>query len=646
MPIVDARETALNMIAASENYTPNQIIDLLKSADNEYANESESFIEDNEYDALRLIAQRLSPTDEYFLGVGSEVRGGKVKLPFQMGSLDQVEIGDIEEWVRKNNLQEEEIVATDKMDGTSALIVYNKGGFPQIAYSRGNGTEGADISRHIFKIKNVPEQLTSQQPMTIRAEVELTESAFLELREKIKSSSGKKYKNARNMVAGIMNSSERPDFVYDYLSVIAYQIIGVDTINKAQMLARLSDNGFQVTPRWRFLGKELNDKMLAEYLNKRRDDTDYAIDGLVLDVNSISKRQEMNPTRDTLNPAYSIKYKVADADNTAIATVKSVTWNVSKHGYLKPQVNLEPFELCGVTISNATGFNARFILDNAIGSGAKVRMTRSGDVIPFIQEVVLGAKNVTCGMPDNMDECEWNETGVDLVLKEGNDEVSIRQSIDFFEKIEAPLLKEGNVRKLFNAGYDTPAKIIHDASKQDLINILGENGKKVFAGLELKLNNIPVHKLMGAFSTERGMGVRKFKKLEKAIGQDALAAGSFSLWDVLSVDGFETKSAGKAIAVGREFVEFLTYIDGHYSFEEVKDTSGGSLEGQKICMTGFRDKDMSVAIEAAGGEIQSGVSGKTTLLVCKDPTSNSGKVKKAKDKGVKVISIDEMRDML
>jgi NAD-dependent DNA ligase len=383
MPASDERNIALNMLNNPNEYHVEFIISTLRTADTMYHNDEESYFEDNEYDALRLIAQRLAPTDEYFLGIGSEVRGGKVKLPFEMGSLDQVEIGEIEDWVRKNNLQDEEIIVTDKMDGTSALIVYNQNGEAQIAYSRGNGTEGADISRHIFKIKNVPKRLPNCLKMTIRAEVELTETAFAKLRTIVFKSDGTPYKNARNMVAGIMNSSERPDIVYDYLTVIAYQIVGEEDINKAQMLARLSDNGFQVTPFWRFLGKELNDEMLADYLNERRSKTDYAIDGVVLDVNSTSKRQEMNPTRDTLNPAYSIKYKVADESNLAIATVKGVNVALSKHGYIKPTIEIEPTELVGVTVRNCTGFNMKFIYDNKIQPGCKIKITRSGDVIPY-----------------------------------------------------------------------------------------------------------------------------------------------------------------------------------------------------------------------------------------------------------------------
>ena len=106
---------------------------------------------------------------------------------------------------------------------------------------------------------------------------------------------------------------------------------------------------------------DLNDADLTKYLNKRRKGNDYAIDGLVIEVDDAKKRAKINPTRDSLNPEYARKFKVADASNLAVAKVIEVQWNISKDGYLKPRVKIEPTELVGVTVQHATGFNAKFI---------------------------------------------------------------------------------------------------------------------------------------------------------------------------------------------------------------------------------------------------------------------------------------------
>lgn len=372
------------LLGTYEDYDFDTILEVLKAADDLYYNDQQSFIEDNEYDALRRYAERLQPHHSYFTGVGSEVRGGKVKLPYQMGSLDQVEVGEIADWVKANALEKEEIIITDKLDGTSAMLIYDEKGKLQIAYSRGDGVQGADITRHLRHF--APEKALAS--MVVRGEVILPKKNFAALQKKVKSRSGTPYKNARNMVAGLMNAEKNDPIVYDYLHFVAYDILGRPELDKQNMLLGLDSLGFKTPATKVTVGRRLTDDGLAEYLNRCREHTEYEIDGLVLDVESSKTRTRMNPTRDTLNPAYAVKYKVADASNQAVAEVVGVEWNVSKHGYLKPRVHIEPVELVGVTVQHATGFNAKFIYDNKIGPGAKIRITRSGDVIPTILECV------------------------------------------------------------------------------------------------------------------------------------------------------------------------------------------------------------------------------------------------------------------
>jgi len=637
-----SREIALEVLNNIDEYNAQDIIHLLEAADELYHNDQESFIEDNEYDALRLIAQRLDPTNKYFLGIGSEVRGGKVKLPYEMGSLDQVEIGDIEEWVRKNKLQNEDIVLTDKMDGTSAMLVYDENGAPQIAYSRGNGTEGADISRHIFKITNVPPQLPCGHKLVVRAEVELTETAFEKLCTKVKSRSGKPYRNARNMVAGLMNSKTNPDVVYDYLTVIAYEVIGFEGSKKEQ-LEILDDNGFQVVMNSTYMkGKDLTDEKLAKFLEMRRAHTDFAIDGIVIDVNGAEKRNEMNPTRETLNPSYSIKYKVADASNYAEVEVLEVEWNISKHGYIKPRLILTPTDLCGVTVTHTTGYNAKYILDNKIGKGTIIAISRMGDVVPNPLHTV---KSTQADLPT--EDFEWNETGVDLVLVDhhDNDEVKIQQMIDFFASIDAPHLKEGSVRKFYEVGYHTIEDVIQ-LTNMEMFSIIGANGNKIYDGLRAKLTDVPHHVIMGSVPFfGRGVGKRKFKKLIRALGWEVVYHAKVE--DIVAVDGFEEKTAHKIVNGINDYLAWLEPLEGEYiTIKEEVRVAGGSMNDQKVIFTGFRDKVLHEAVEAAGGEMQMSVSGKTTLVVTKNPNSNSGKVKKARDKGIKIISIDDLKELL
>jgi NAD-dependent DNA ligase len=638
-------------VANLETYATEYLIEVLRAADDLYYNDHESFISDAEYDAVRLFTQKAIPHHVYFTGIGSEVRGGKIKLPYQMGSLDQVEIGEITDWIGNWGLQHEDIVITDKLDGTSAMVIYDEDGNLQIAYSRGNGVEGADITRHLKLVPSIPKKVSGS--MVVRGEMIIKLANWSSVKETVESRSGKEYKNPRNCVAGMMNAKSNPEGVYQYLDFVAYDVLG-DESSKRKMLKWLLDEGFKVPVNDSFIGSGLTDQRLAEWLNLRRKRTEYEIDGLVLDVEDKFKRLKMNPTRDTLNPAYAVKYKVADASNQAVATVVDVEWNVSKHGYLKPRVKIEPVDLVGVTIQHATGFNAKFIYDNGIGPGAKIKITRSGDVIPFILDVVEKTlPRMPGSVPSEIDwDWSWNETGVDAVLNNHHesDDVAINQIVDFFASIDAPMLRKGNVAKMYEAPLD-PLRSIEDiiTAPQGIIEAhLGANGQKVFAGLRKVLTDIPVWKLMG--STHffgRGVGKRKMKKLIDALGWEVVLTGSAE--DFAQVEGFDDKTAEK---IARGLGPYLDWIipleDNGYITIAYEDTNvvGDKMAGEKVVFTGFRDKELQDAVEAAGGTMQSSVSGKTTIVVTTNPNSNTGKIKKARGLGIKILGVDEFKEMM
>jgi DNA ligase (NAD+) len=359
------------------------VIELLKAADDAFFNDQEPLMEDNQYDALKQYAQKTSPADAYFTGIGSAVRGGKIKLPYKMGSLNQVYQGDYVRWIAKHGLTTDLIVISDKLDGASAMLVYDTDGKLQIAYSRGDGEEGADITRHVSKIHNVPKQITNLtgDTVTIRAENIISPASFSRINTGKFARGGRIYKNPRNMVSGLMNSSENHPEVYTAIDTVAYEIVG-SKMAKVDQLEQLAKWGFKVAEYSIGQADYWNDDRLTKLLNDRRAVTEYEIDGIVIDIDAAATRARL--ATDELNPEYAVKFKVADSSNLAVATVRQVEWNVSKDGYYKPRVQIHPVDLVGVTISNLTGFNAKFIKDNGIGPGAKIEITRAGDVIPQI----------------------------------------------------------------------------------------------------------------------------------------------------------------------------------------------------------------------------------------------------------------------
>lgn len=624
--------------------TLEEIIEVLHICDDLYFNGSESPLSDEQYDFLRYFAHSSDPSNVYFTGVGSEVRGEKVRLPYPMGSLDQIEVGNIQNWVKKHNLRTEELIISNKMDGQSCLLVYGENGDIQIAYSRGDGTMGADITRHIMQIQNVPFHIN--QRLVVRAEIELSDTSFEKLKTLVKSRSGKPYSNARNMVSGLMNSKTNPEIVYEYLDVIAYEILNIQNMSKIEQLNLLKKEKFHVVGYTRSSGNDLTDELLSKHINKTKQELDYQIDGMVIEVNSSHRRNQMNPTKDTLNPAYAIKYKVLDDTNYAETRINSIEWNISKSGYLKPRLMLETVALAGVMVSHTTGYNAKFIKDNALGAGSIVGISRMGDVIPNVVKIV---ESTQADLPvDN--KWVWNDTGVDIVLVdiENNPEVRLQQALDFFVSIDSPGIKEGTIKTLFKYDIDSIEKIIL-TDRNTMVRLVGENGNKIFNGLEEKLTSIPLYVLLGSLPFfGRGVGKRKFKKLLSTLNIINInELNKLTEASIVGVDGFEQKTALKILEGLEKFESFYLTVATKINFQETEVAATNSvLLGEKLVFTGFRDKQLEALVVGAGGEVQTSFNKKTTCVVAKDVNESSGKLQKARDSGIRIISGEELQQML
>lgn len=653
---ISKEAVAMMLTGSFEDTDVDTLIKMLKAADDRYHNGQESFFSDSEYDSVKQYAQQAAPDDLYFGAVGSEVRGGKVKLPFPMGSLTQVYFGDTEEWVRKYKLQNVDILITEKLDGISALLVYGVDGKLKIAYSRGDGVQGADITRHVSKIHDLPKQVSGE--MVIRAEIIFKKKDWNVVKTVIKRSGGDFYKNARNCVAGLMNASTSDPFAYKYLTVGAYEVLS-HNLSKLDQLNVLELNKFTIPRKHVAQGKSCNDTFLTDLLAKLKIHSEYEIDGIVLEVSDETLRAKINPTKDTLNPEYARKFKIADASNYAEAEVTKVEWNISKNAYLKPRVYVKPVELQGVTWTHATGYNAKWILDNKVGPGTIVGGQRMGDVVPNIIKIV---KSTKAQMPTEDFIWTTNDKGenVDAVLANPNEviEVAIQQTLDFFSSIDAPNLKEGSIRTMFETyKFKTAEQALVKLIKLDQVDwekAIGANGVKIYEGLQDKLNGITLYSLAGSTTFfGRGIGVRKMKKLCLAL--NISTPGDFTnimehnggILTISGVEGFDEKTAKKIVDGIEDFLTFYEQVQEHVTIDvESGNVSDGELSGKSFVFTGFRDAELGKQIEALGGAMQTTVSKKTTYLVAADPNASSGKLDKARANGTKVIGIQQLKEML
>jgi len=631
-----------------DNNTEQETISYLSHQDDLYENEGDSDVDDVVYDRIRRWASLAFPANRYFTGTGSTTRGGKVDLPFSMSGLTQVyEGGDTMRWAHKIGGNDVEYVVSEKMDGTSAMVIYDADGYMQIAYSRGDTQQGADITRNIRKIPNIPHKIPPLgHTLAVRMEIEITKADWDHVKQTFTKSNGEPYKNARNTVAGVMNASDKDTGIHKFLNGIAYTVMNSD-MSKVEQFALLTKCGFNITNYWTIKCSDLSDENLTKMLTEARKQALYEIDGIVIDANRRGAIKRAN----SIGQPTTVKYKVADADNFAIAVVQDVIYRASKDGYLKPRVNINPTSLCGVTVNFATGFNANHIRTHGIGPGAKIQITRSGDVIPYILKTV---QPVNPALPSVAEHGEWkwskNSDGeeVDAILCDisTNKGVTIRKNVDIFTKLKIAHLKEGNIEKLYDAGFKT-AQDIMNAEYTDLYMTLGENGAKIDDSLDDRLTGIYWPEFVGSLNICRGIGRRKMLAL-----YDGLQGDISKMKDVDAIcqlESFDEKTARKIVDNINEALQFIEDVKDRVSlttYTAPVTANGTNMLGKCVVFTGVRSAEVEQKICEEGGEIKTGVSKKVHYLVCKDVNSNSGKAKKARALGIEILDLKGMERLL
>ena len=371
---------------------------IIKYVNQEYycENNQNIILSDEYYDILRNYILSKYPENKYALNQHSECilsEKEKVKLPYEMWSMNKLKpnTNEISNWKSK---YDGPYIVSCKLDGISALYVYENG--IESMYTRGNGTHGQNISSLIpyiiwkKKDKNTLDlnSLLLFKKIVIRGEIIIKKSLF-----------EKKYKdefsNSRNFVAGMINKKKiEPNILID-IDFVVYELIYPSLKPSEQFeflninwVLKINNNLNQLYVVDYIIisnNKELTNENLSNKLDYWRNNYDYLIDGIVITNDNVYERTSKNPD-------HAFAFKMLLTNEYAEGTVVNVIWTPSKDGYLKPVVEIEPIKLDGVIIKKITGNNAKFIKDNKIGVGSKVKVIRSGNVIPKIDKVLIPSK--------------------------------------------------------------------------------------------------------------------------------------------------------------------------------------------------------------------------------------------------------------
>lgn len=604
-----------------------------------YHKEGKSVITDAEYDILIDFLKLKSPKSKLLKKIGANIKKDKekVKLDYHLGSMDKIKIGDkkLDSWIKKYNPPYN---ISDKLDGVSGLLIYENNDIS--LYTRGSSTEGFDIS-HLIKYLNLPSyedvsKYFKASKIAFRGELIMKDSIFTH-------NWSDKMKNARNTIAGLVNSKTiNPELAND-TDFIVYEVIDpFYPIDK--QLKIISDLKFKTAPN-KNINVELTFEYLSNYLKDRKSKSDYIIDGIIITAISNKKRN----TKD--NPDYAFAFKDISEDQIAITKVLDIEWNASKDGYLNPILILEPVTIGGVEIKRVTAHNAKYIVDNVLGVGSKIELIRSGDVIPYIKTVLKKSTNGKPKLPDG--EWHWNDTEVDIILDNLNDEdVLVKNLYYFFSKLETEGLGEKVLQKMVDANIDSIVKIL-SASKEDLLKVEGIKDKSadnILKAINDSIHNIPLFKLMVASNKlGRNVGIHRIKQvLEKypnlLIDYKKWTKKEF-IDNLKDIDGWEDKTSTLFVTNFPKFTKFYESISKFITLEKTIVTKkGNKMLNKIIVLTGFRDKELENLIENEGGKVNSTVSKNTDFVVVKDKSildNPTEKIKNAQKLNIKIYTKDD-----
>ena len=643
-----------------------------------YYSKDEPEISDYEYDSMNNRLKQIEKEhpdwivpDSPSVRVGWKAeKGVLVKHNVPMLSLQDVfEKEDVYEFVnsiRSEFGDEAEFLVETKIDGLSMALRYENGEL-KLAVTRGDGiTEGEDVTMNAKQIPDVVRQLKEPVPyIEIRGEVYMTRKAFEAVNAKAEEEGTKPFANPRNCAAGTLRQIDTRITKERGLSLFIFNVQetrGITFNTHLEGYEYLKRNGVKVIENC-FKCKTADEVWDAiRKIGEMRNDLEYDIDGAVVKLNNLSERSKLGNT--IKFPRWAIAYKYPPEEKET--RLLDVEVNTGRTGRVTPVAIFEPISLCGTMVSRATLHNQDFIDQLGLGIGDTILVYKSGEIIPKVKEVNVNKRPADWKpykMPDSCPVCGHKlareEGGVDLkcvnLMCPGT---LVNRIVNFVSRDCMDIKGFGTeyIRKLTEGGYIKDIADVFELcnKREELIEkkVLGleKNTDKLLSAIEDAKSQTPADKVLAGLGIP-GVGKATAKELIRTFG---------------SIDAIEEADKDSLVAV-QDIGEISA--EGIYNFfndegnrallQRLKDlgltfakaetgNAGSALSGLTFCITGTLEgmsrSDAENLIESNGGKPVSSVSKKTSYLLM--GADAGSKERKARELGVPIISLDELKDMI
>jgi DNA ligase (NAD+) len=539
-----------------------------------------------------------------------------------------------------------ELFCEPKIDGLSFSLRYIDGKLVSAA-TRGDGTEGEDITANIKTISNLPQIIPYKETIEIRGEVYMSHADFAELNK------DGEFANPRNAAAGSLRQLDPAVTAERKLSYFVYSAVGDLADTQASIIAKLATLGFATNPLNKLCANI--DEIMANYnhMYNERPNLPYDIDGMVYKVNRTDYQERLGALSRT--PRWAIAHKFPAQQAKTI--LEDIIIQVGRTGALTPVAVLKPVTVGGVVVSRATLHNEDEIMRKDIRIGDTVTLQRAGDVIPQIVAVDLEARLASAATKEFRFPHICPECGSHTIREE--DEAVRRCTGGLICKPQAMARLEHFVsRKAFdieglggknledlNEFIQTPADIFKLRAEQ----VEGREGwgKKSAENL---INSINSRRVISLDKFIYSLGIRhigestakllakNFKTLEAIRNAD--------LDSLSSIDGIGPAAAEELIGFFSEEhnQQLITALLHQITVEDfVVNTTESPITDKTVVFTGSLTKmsrdEAKARAESLGAKVSSSVSKRTDYVVAGEDAGS--KLKKAAELGVQVLSEDE-----
>ncbi len=580
--------------------------------------------------------------------------------------------------LRKDLDEDPDYVCELKYDGVAISITYEQGNFIR-AVTRGDGTQGDDVTANIRTIRSIPLLLHGDHPqeLEIRGEIFLPHKGFEKINSEREEAGEPLFANPRNSASGSVKMQDSSEVAKRPLDCIFYSIHGKNLPfdSHYENLMEAKKWGFKISE---YIIKTKDQQQIFNFIHEMegaRPDLPFDIDGVVIKVNDFLQQQDLGFT--AKSPRWAIAYKfMAEQATTRLL---SVSYQVGRTGAVTPVANLEPVPLAGTIVKRASLHNADIIAKLDLHEGDMLQVEKGGDIIPKIIGVVKQDRKADAIPIHFIDECP--DCGTKLLKHEDeaahfcpNDAAcppQIKGRIEHFisrRAMDIDSLGEGKVEILYENGIISSSADLYKLKYEDILGLKkvypAEDDKKerkvsfkdkttenIINGIRASLK-VPFERVLFALGI-RHVGETVAKILARHFKSiDAVAAANMEV--LIDIHEIGEKIARSVVDYfsnpeNRELISMLKEAGLRMNIPENESTTPQLLDGKTFVISGTFDDhsrdDIKEMIEHYGGKNTTSLSAKTDYLLA-GANAGPSKLEKAGKSGIEILDLPQFLELL